>query len=121
MKLITISATMMIAYVRVSTNVASAAPKDRAMTEAIAMGASASKEASAVPATVSVTVLRSSPAIMSEVKSVLAVDFTYRKAGTDVRCRFSDCLSPAGKDVGFIITDASDFKVAHLHGHQLFG
>ena len=43
------------------------------------------------------------------IKSALAVDFTYRKA--TVTLPLYRGLSPQGKDVFYIITDASDFDV----------
>jgi hypothetical protein len=46
--------------------------------------------------------------------SALAVDFTYRKA--TVTLPLYRGLSPAGKDVFYIITEASDFKVARRMG-----
>jgi hypothetical protein len=48
------------------------------------------------------------------IKSALAVDFTYRKA--TVALPLYRGLSPAGKDVFFILTDASDFQVARRMG-----
>ena len=48
------------------------------------------------------------------VKSALAVDFTYRNA--TVTLPLFRGLSPDGKDVFFIITDASDFEVARRMG-----
>lgn len=48
------------------------------------------------------------------VKSALAVDFTYRNAS--VTLPLFRGLSPLGKDVFYIITDASDFDVARLMG-----
>jgi hypothetical protein len=48
------------------------------------------------------------------VKSALAVDFTYRDAS--VTLPLFRGLSPQGKDVFYIITDASDFDVARQMG-----
>jgi hypothetical protein len=48
------------------------------------------------------------------VKSALAVDFTYRDAS--VTLPLFRGLSPQGKDVFYIITDASDFDVARRMG-----
>ena len=48
------------------------------------------------------------------VKSALAVDFTYRNAS--VTLPLFRGLSPLGKDVFYIITEASDFEVAHRMG-----
>jgi hypothetical protein len=48
------------------------------------------------------------------VKSALAVDFTYRNAS--VTLPLFRGLSPLGKDVFYIITDASDFEVARRMG-----
>jgi hypothetical protein len=48
------------------------------------------------------------------IKSALAVDFTYRKA--TVTLPLYRGLSPDGKDVYYIITDASDFAVARRMG-----
>src|SRR5215469_14210217 len=48
------------------------------------------------------------------VKSALAVDFTYRSAS--VTLPLFRGLSPLGKDVFYIITDASDFQVARRMG-----
>ena len=48
------------------------------------------------------------------VKSALAVDFTYRKAS--VTLPLFRGLSPVGKDVFYIITEASDFEVARRMG-----
>jgi hypothetical protein len=111
MKLISITATMLVAIG--TTNVAGAAPKDRAMTEANAIEAIASKEADRPGYSPGHGVaFKSSDHVY--IKSALAVDFTYRKA--TVTLPLFRGLSPAGKDVFFIITDASDFKVAHRMG-----
>src|SRR5271156_2577013 len=48
------------------------------------------------------------------IKSALAVDFTYRKA--TVTLPLYRGLSPQGKDVFYVITDASDFDVAREMG-----
>jgi len=48
------------------------------------------------------------------IKSALAVDFTYRKAS--VTLPLYRGLSPDGKDVFYIITEASDFGVARRMG-----
>ena len=48
------------------------------------------------------------------VKSALAIDFSYRKA--TVTLPLFRGLSPSGKEVFFIITDASDFEVARRMG-----
>jgi hypothetical protein len=48
------------------------------------------------------------------VKSALAVDFTYRDASATLPLFRG--LSPEGKDVFYIITDASDFEVARRMG-----
>src|SRR6516164_8365748 len=48
------------------------------------------------------------------VKSALAIDFTYRNAS--VTLPLFHGLSPQGKDVFYIITDASDFEVARRMG-----
>jgi len=48
------------------------------------------------------------------IKSALAVDFTYRNAS--VTLPLFRGLSPLGKDVFYIITDASDFEVARRMG-----
>ena len=48
------------------------------------------------------------------VKSALAVDFTYRSA--NVTLPLLRGLSPSGKDVFYVITDASDFEVARNMG-----
>jgi hypothetical protein len=48
------------------------------------------------------------------IKSALAVDFTYRKA--NVTLPLYRELSPGGKDVFYIITEASDFSVARRMG-----
>jgi hypothetical protein len=48
------------------------------------------------------------------IKSALAVDFTYRKA--NVTLPLYRGLSPGGKDVFYIITEASDFSVARRMG-----
>jgi hypothetical protein len=48
------------------------------------------------------------------VKSALAVDFTYRNAS--VTLPLFRGLSPQGKDVFYIITEASDFEVARRMG-----
>jgi hypothetical protein len=48
------------------------------------------------------------------IKSALAVDFTYREA--TVTLPLYHGLSPQGKDVFYIITDASDFDVAREMG-----
>jgi hypothetical protein len=48
------------------------------------------------------------------IKSALAVDFTYRKA--TVTLPLYRGLSPQGKDVFYIITEASDFDVAREMG-----
>jgi hypothetical protein len=48
------------------------------------------------------------------VKSALAIDFTYRDA--NVTLPLFHGLSPQGKDVFYIITEASDFDVAHQMG-----
>ena len=48
------------------------------------------------------------------IKSALAVDFTYRQAS--VTLPLYRGISPSGKDVYFIITDASDFQVARRMG-----
>ena len=48
------------------------------------------------------------------IKSALAVDFTYRKA--TVTLPLYRGLSPSGKDVFYILTDASDFEVARRLG-----
>jgi len=48
------------------------------------------------------------------VKSALAVDFTYRDAS--VTLPLFRGLSPQGKDVFYIITEASDFDVARRMG-----
>ena len=48
------------------------------------------------------------------VKSALAVDFTYRTAS--VTLPLFRGLSPQGKDVFYIITEASDFEVARRMG-----
>jgi hypothetical protein len=48
------------------------------------------------------------------VKSALAVDFTYRSAS--VTLPLLQGLSPSGKEVFYIITDASDFEVARMMG-----
>jgi hypothetical protein len=48
------------------------------------------------------------------VKSALAIDFTYRKAS--VTLPLFRGISPQGKDVFYIITEASDFDVARRMG-----
>jgi hypothetical protein len=48
------------------------------------------------------------------IQSALAVDFTYRKA--TVTLPLYRGISPDGKDVFYIITEASDFKVARRMG-----
>src|SRR5271170_5795840 len=48
------------------------------------------------------------------IKSALAVDFTYRKA--TVTLPLYRGLSPQGKDVFYIITEASDFGIAQRMG-----
>jgi hypothetical protein len=48
------------------------------------------------------------------IKSALAIDFAYRNAS--VTLPLFRGLSPQGKDVFYIITEASDFEVAHRMG-----
>jgi hypothetical protein len=48
------------------------------------------------------------------IKSALAIDFTYRNAS--VTLPLFRGLSPQGDDVFYIITEASDFEVAHRMG-----
>jgi hypothetical protein len=48
------------------------------------------------------------------VKSVLAIDFTYRKA--NVTLPLFRGLSPSGESVYYVLTDASDFDFAHTLG-----
>ena len=48
------------------------------------------------------------------IKSALAVDFTYRKATATLPLYRGK--SPDGKDVFYILTDASDFRVAQRMG-----
>jgi hypothetical protein len=48
------------------------------------------------------------------IKSALAIDFAYRNAS--VTLPLLRGLSPEGRDVFYIVTDASDFEVAHRMG-----
>jgi hypothetical protein len=48
------------------------------------------------------------------IKSALAIDFAYRNAS--VTLPLFRGLSPQGKDVFYVITEASDFEVAHRMG-----
>ena len=48
------------------------------------------------------------------IKSALAIDFAYRNAS--VTLPLFRGLSPQGQDVFYIVTDASDFEVAHRMG-----
>ena len=48
------------------------------------------------------------------IKSALAIDFAYRNAS--VTLPLFRGLSPEGQDVFYIVTDASDFEVAHRMG-----
>ena len=48
------------------------------------------------------------------IKSALAIDFAYRNAS--VTLPLFRGLSPEGRDVFYIVTDASDFEVAHRMG-----
>ena len=84
-----------------------------ALTEMAALQATASRE-SGRPAYTPATGVKFKASDNVFVKSVLALDFTYRAATATLPLYRG--LSPRGADVFYIITDASDFEVARQMG-----
>jgi hypothetical protein len=90
-----------------------AASNDDALKEASALQAAESKESGKLAYSPGHGV-NFKPSDHVFVKSALAIDFTYRTAS--VTLPLFRGLSPSGKDVFYIITDASDFEVARRMG-----
>jgi hypothetical protein len=111
MKIATLVAMLMLSCA--SAPFAAAASEADALKEASAILAAESKE-SGRPAYSPGHGVNFKPSDHVFVKSALAVDFTYRDAS--VTLPLFRGLSPQGKDVFYIITDASDFDVARQMG-----
>ena len=111
MKIATFAAVLMLSSAAVP--VAAAASEAGALKEGSAILAAESKE-SGRPSYSPGHGVNFKPSAHVFVKSALAVDFTYRNA--TVTLPLFRGLSPLGKNVFYIITDASDFEVARRMG-----
>jgi hypothetical protein len=111
MKIATFVAVLMLSSA--ATPIAAAASEAGMLKEASAILAAESKQ-SGRPAYSPGHGVNFKPSDRVFVKSALAVDFTYRDAS--VTLPLFRGLSPQGKDVFYIITDASDFDVARQMG-----
>jgi hypothetical protein len=111
MKIATFAAVLMLSSASVP--VAAAASEAQALKDASAIQTTESKETGR-PAYSPGHGVNFKPSDHVFVKSALAVDFTYRNAS--VTLPLFRGLSPQGKDVFYIITEASDFEVARRMG-----
>ena len=111
MKIATFATVLMLSTVAVP--FAAAASEAEALKEARAIQTAESKETGR-PAYSPGHGVNFKPSEHVFVKSALAIDFTYRNAS--VTLPLFHGLSPQGKDVFYIITDASDFEVARRMG-----
>jgi len=111
MKIATLATVLMLSSAGVP--FAAAASEAEALKDASAIQAAESKEAGQ-PAYSPGHGVNFKPSDHVFVKSALAVDFTYRNAS--VTLPLFRGLSPQGKDVFYIITEASDFEVARRMG-----
>ena len=111
MKIATLATVLMLSSAGVP--FAAAASEAEALKDASAIQAAESKEAGQ-PAYSPGHGVNFKPSDHVFVKSALAVDFTYRNAS--VTLPLFRGLSPQGKDVFYIITEASDFDVARRMG-----
>jgi hypothetical protein len=111
MKLATFAAVLMLSSAAVP--FAAAASEAQALKDASAIQTAESKE-TGQPAYSPGHGANFKPSDHVFVKSALAVDFTYRNAS--VTLPLFRGLSPQGKDVFYIITEASDFEVARRMG-----
>jgi len=107
MKIATFAAVLMLSTAAVP--LATAASEAEALKDASAIQTAESKE-TGQPAYSPGHGVNFKPSAHVFVKSALAVDFTYRNA--TVTLPLFRGLSPLGKNVFYIITDASDFEVA---------
>jgi len=107
MKIATFAAVLMLSTAAVP--LATAASEAEALKDASAIQTAESKE-TGQPAYSPGHGVNFKPSAHVFVKSALAVDFTYRNAS--VTLPLFRGLSPLGKNVFYIITDASDFEVA---------
>jgi len=111
MKAVTFAALLMLASA--AAPFAAAAPEAKALKEARAILTAESMETERPPYRPGHGV-NFNPSDHVFVRSALAVDFAYRNAS--VTLPLFRGLSPQGKDVFYIITEASDFEVAHRMG-----
>ena len=111
MKIATFAAVLMLSTAAVP--LATAASEAEALKDASAIQTAESKE-TGQPAYSPGHGVNFKPSAHVFVKSALAVDFTYRNA--TVTLPLFRGLSPLGKNVFYIITDASDFEVARRMG-----
>jgi len=111
MKIATFAAVLMLSTAAVP--LATAASEAEALKDASAIQTAESKE-TGQPAYSPGHGVNFKPSAHVFVKSALAVDFTYRNAS--VTLPLFRGLSPLGKNVFYIITDASDFEVARRMG-----
>ena len=111
MKILSLAAVMMLSCA--AAPIAAAASEAGTLKEASTILAAESKE-SGRPAYSPGHGVNFKPSDHVFVKSALAVDFTYRDAS--VTLPLFRGLSPQGKDVFYIITEASDFDVARQMG-----
>jgi hypothetical protein len=111
MKIATFATVLMLSSAAVP--VVAAASEAEALKDATAIQAAESKETGR-PAYSPGYGVYFKPSYHVFVKSALAVDFTYRNAS--VTLPLFRGLSPHGKDVFYIITEASDFEVARRMG-----
>jgi len=111
MKVVTIAAVLMLSCA--ATPLAAAASEASALKEARALLTAESMETERPPYRPGHGV-NFNPSDHVFIKSALAIDFAYRNAS--VTLPLFRGLSPAGEDVYYIITEASDFEVAHRMG-----
>ena len=111
MKIVTFATVLMLSSAAVP--FAAAASEAAALADASAIQTAESKE-TGQPAYSPGHGVNFKPSDHVFVKSAVAVDFTYRNAS--VTLPLFRGLSPQGKDVFYIITEASDFDVAHQMG-----